>query len=591
MRTFLTTATFFFASVTLGQAQGTLTLNQPITELTDDATIQGGASANTNFGALDYVATRASDNPDYRRRALFKFDTQNTIAEGKTIQSATLTLTIKTANSDPTRILGVYPVTTSFLQAQSTWNDARSGVAWTQAGGDLGMMVSRQTVGNVVGSKVDFDVTKIVAAAVSGANGSRYSRIALTDLGASTANSYREFYSSEATDPSVRPALTIVFASATTTSPPIVTTAPALLSSTTSACTVGLSAPSTFVGVNEANWGIFVTAAASCAWKATSNANWLVVTSTSPTPSVGNGSVRLRANTNTTSAAKRTATLTVAGVAYLVTQSGCGSSCTTPAPTLAPASTPSPNAPVSLRVMQYNLHHGGWGTDGVYDPNRIVDWVMTANPDVISMNEVEVRDSWSQNTDQPTVYQALLEQRTGVTWYAKWYSRYGTGTRTGIGEMILSKYPFVATAGKNLGTGRSAIDATIVVNGRTINFTSAHLDNVTQANRISELNTLLPWESAFAEDRVVLGDFNAWPDTTEIAMMDANYVDTWTAAQALGTAVGNGMTHSMHRIDYVFQSKGAANLTLVGQTICDTADANGVMPSDHNPVLAVFRVR
>ena len=582
MRIFWTTTAVFFSSLTLAQAQGSVTLKQPVTELTDDVTIQGGASANTNFGSLDYVATRASDNPDYRRRALFKFDTQNTIAPGQKIQSATLTLTIKTANADPARTLGVYPVTTSFLQAQTTWNDARTGVAWAQAGGDLGVMVSQQTVGNVVGSRVNFDVTKIVAAAVSGANGSRYSRMALADLGASTVNSYREFHSSESADPSVRPALTIVFARATSTS-----TTSAVAPSATPACTVGLSAPSTYVGANEANWGIAVTAAASCAWTATTNASWLVVTSTSPSPSAGNGTIRLRANTNMTSPTKRTATLTVGGVAYLVTQSGCGSSCAAPSP----VPTPTPNPPVSLRVMQYNLHHGGWGTDGVYDPNRIVDWVMTANPDVISMNEVEVMDSWSQNTDQPTVYQSLLEQRTGVTWYVKWYSRYGSGTTTGIGEMIMSKYPFVATTGKSLGTGRSAIDATIVVNGRTINFTSAHLDNETQANRISELNTLLSWESGLTENRLILGDYNAWPATTEIVLMDASYVDTWTAAQALGTAVGNGITHGAHRIDYVFQSKGAAGLTLVSQTIYDTADANGVMPSDHNPVMAAFKVQ
>ncbi len=72
--------------------------------------------------------------------------------------------------------------------------------------------------------------------------------------------------------------------------------------------------------------------------------------------------------------------------------------------------------------------------------------------------------------------------------------------------------------------------------------------------------------------------------------MRAAYVDTWLAAQALGTAIGNGITHGSHRIDYIFQSKGAANLTLVSQQIYASADANGVMPSDHHPVLGIFDV-
>jgi endonuclease/exonuclease/phosphatase family metal-dependent hydrolase len=89
----------------------------------------------------------------------------------------------------------------------------------------------------------------------------------------------------------------------------------------------------------------------------------------------------------------------------------------------------------------------------------------------------------------------------------------------------------------------------------------------------------------------VLGDFNAWPAAAEITNMKVGYVDTWVAAQALGTAIGNGITHGSHRIDYIFQSKSAVNLTFVSEQIYATADANGVMPSDHEPVLAVFEVR
>ena len=73
--------------------------------------------------------------------------------------------------------------------------------------------------------------------------------------------------------------------------------------------------------------------------------------------------------------------------------------------------------------------------------------------------------------------------------------------------------------------------------------------------------------------------------------MKATYVDTWLTAQTLGTAKGNGITHGAHRIDYIFQSKGATNLKLVSQEIFHTADANGVRPSDHDPVLAVFDVK
>ena len=73
--------------------------------------------------------------------------------------------------------------------------------------------------------------------------------------------------------------------------------------------------------------------------------------------------------------------------------------------------------------------------------------------------------------------------------------------------------------------------------------------------------------------------------------MKGTYTDTWLAAQALGTATGNGITHGSHRIDYIVQSKTASHLTLVRSQIHATADADGVTPSDHEPVLAVVEVR
>src|SRR5438067_6474936 len=249
-------AAFLLGSLATAGAQTTVTLNAPTTQVTD-VMVQGGASANTNFNTLDHFATRASTNYDYLRRALLKFDTQTTIPAGTKIQSAVMTLTIKTAGTDTTRQVGVFPVTTSFVQEQATWNIRRTSTAWTTSGGDFGPQAAAVAVPNTVGAKVRVDVTALVQAAVS-SSASRYTRLGLSDLGASTSTSYREYYSSKAIDPSVRPVLTVAYGGST--QPP----------------------------------------------------------------------------------------------------------------------QPQPPPTGTLRVLQYNTHHGGWGTDGVYDPNRIVDWIMKA---------------------------------------------------------------------------------------------------------------------------------------------------------------------------------------------------------------------
>jgi endonuclease/exonuclease/phosphatase family metal-dependent hydrolase len=455
-------------SVVGAAAQTTLLLNAPGMHVTD-TTIQGGTRANTNFSTSDGLRTSANTNYSEVRHALIRFDTENTMPAGSRIVSATLTLTLKSAGSDATRTLGLFPITASFVPAEATWNIRRAGYAWTTAGGDFGPMAVSQTVSNVSGTKVSINVTALVQKAVSsGTLSSRYTRIGLVDTGASSAGSLREFYSAQAVDPAMRPALTVVYSGDT----------PAL-------------------------------------------------------------------------------------------------------------ATPKPAA--MLRVLQYNTHHGGWGTDGVYNPTRIVAWIAKTNPDIVSLNEIEVNTTWSKGADQTALYQTLLQNATGRTWYKVFMSREGSANTNG--NLILSKYPFIATASNRLPAARSAVDAMISVNGRTINFTSTHLDNVSATNRLAEIADLLPWETTFAEQRLILGDYNALPETTEIATMKASYTDAWQAAKALGTAIGNGLTHNSHRIDYIFQSKAATLLRLVSVQTFNTSDANGVKPSDHEPVLAVFEVK
>ena len=463
-------AACFFGSLAAAGAQTTVRLNAPATQVTD-VMIRAGAAANTNVNGSDMFATRASADPDYLRRALIKFDTQNTIPSGSKITSAVMTLTVKTGGADAARTIGVYPVTTSFVQEQATWNNRRTATAWTTLGGDLGAKTASFVASNLAGAKVSVDVTALVQAAVS-AGSSRYTRIALTDLGAATRASYREYFSSKAVDPSVRPVLTVVYGAATPAPPP---------------------------------------------------------------------------------------------------------------PPIVPTTT--------LRVLHYNTHHGGWNTasPSIYDPGKIVDWIVRINPDVVSMNEIEIGTGWSNGADQTELYKHLIEQRTGITWYKAFVNAHGA--TTGNGNLVLSKYPFIATASTLLSYGRAAVDATISVNGRTINVTSTHMDNVSQSNRLKETGEVLAWETTLAEERIICGDWNAWPGTTEILHMQAGYVETWSAAKAAGTAIGNGITHGAHQIDYIFQSKTATHLTLKSVQIYNTADANGIMPSDHQPVLAVFQVR
>jgi endonuclease/exonuclease/phosphatase family metal-dependent hydrolase len=460
------------ASVSAAAGQTTVIFNDSRPDVVY-ATLRAGAYADTNLPTV--LTTRAADtSTSNHRRAMLKFDTQNRIPAGSSVTSALLTVTVKSGGtSDSGRTIAAYQVTTSWAETEATWNRRRTSTGWTNAGGDLGSLVAKQVVSNVVGTKVTFDVTSLVKAAVTGQLGSsRYTRLALVDVDSATSDSTRNFYTPDDSNSALRPTLKVVYGTTTTTT----TTAPA------------------------------------------------------------------------------------------------------PSPTTS-----------TLRVLQWNSQHGGTGTDGVLDPARFIKKAASFRPDVFSINEVERYDSYA-NYDAPVKLHALMEQYTGQKWYYKFQT--GAGAADGRGNMILSRFPFIATSYDLLNWNDSALDVQIDVNGRTINFTTTHLYYNSTTARLTQIADLIAWEKGIAESRIIAGDFNAQPDTSESAAMRVPYIDSWAQAMSDGTAIAypdnpTGKTRNS-RIDFIYYSKGATALKLISSQVFDVRDANGVQPSDHRPLLSVF---
>lgn len=479
MRTDLSGRTLVLCIAMLGaasvaSAQTTMTINQSGTQVVY-TTLRGGAYANTNQG--DDLETKTSPDMSVTRRGLLKFDT-TTIPLGTAIASAKLTVTVQSGGATVSRHIAAYQGTDSWTETQATWNSRRTSQAWNTTGGDLGALLDTQTVSNVGGTRVTFDVTSLVSRVVAGSLGSsRYTRIELVDIDAPDGESRRIYHTPDDSTAANRPTLVVTFGS----------------------------------------------------------------TSTSTT------------TTSTSSTAR------------------------------------------PLRVLEWNIQHGGVGTDGVYDPNRIVNWIVSMNPDIIALVELESWDSYYSG-DQVAMYQQMLESRTGVTWYTLDIQKYGQWTSGGNRTAIFSKFPLSGTYRYEftLGDPRAAGGVTVTVNGRTINFMATHLDWVYEANRITQSQELVSYAGSFAQDRIITGDFNGTPGTTEINTMTNAYSDAWAVAKSQGIAYSApdnpyGNTRN-GRIDYVFYAHGQQHLTLQSVTVVDTRDANGVMPSDHRPLLAVFSV-
>jgi endonuclease/exonuclease/phosphatase family metal-dependent hydrolase len=454
---------FFFADAS---AQTTVTLNQNDSRVTD-TTIRNGSYANTNYDG-QVLLTRASNDPDWERRTLVKFDTQNSIPAGATIASATLTLTVRSGlgTAGATRPVHVYQVPVGFLENDATWNTRMGSTRWSTPGGDIGEHAGAANVPNIGGTRVSFDVTGVVRRAVNGEYDTRYTRFVLIDTGGDAKESYREYYSAEDSSASRRPTLTVVVGSGSTTPP-----------------------------------------------------------------------------------------------------SSGGS---------------------TLKVLQWNIAQG-YGTDGRSNIDRVVSFIAQVRPDVISFNEIMRYSSSSQ----PQMIADRLRAATGQTWTYHWVQK--SGSSSGEGECVMTRLGIDSTDDFLLSYSRSVAMARVNVNGRNISVFSTHLDHTSSAYRLTQVRQLVSWASTQPEQRIVAGDFNWYPGTTEINEMGRTYYDGWAVARSAGDAYsysGNpdGNTRNS-RIDYVWHSRSASYLSVTRAQVYDTRDSSGHKPSDHNPLMVTYAVR
>ena len=256
-----------------------------------------------------------------------------------------------------------------------------------------------------------------------------------------------------------------------------------------------------------------------------------------------------------------------------------------------PAPAPSSSSSKTLKFLDWNIHHGV-GTDGRYDIGRIADVIAKSGANVVSLNEVEKHTGWG-NEDQPARFASLLKSKTGKKWYYTFAQR--DGNTNGQGNLLLSTFEFESDGDYQLSHSRAAARAAIIVNGIRVNVFSTHLDADSSSRRTTQMKELKAWADNYPEQRVIAGDFNAWPGAGEVKNMTADYKDSWAEAQSKNVDVaysGNAAGNTRNsRIDYIWRSEGASRLKLKQVKVFDVRNSKGVMPSDHRPVMATFDVK
>jgi len=241
-----------------------------------------------------------------------------------------------------------------------------------------------------------------------------------------------------------------------------------------------------------------------------------------------------------------------------------------------------------IKIFAWNL----WG--GRYLPG-IIDFIRVQNPDVIGLQEV-VEDLDGSNNIAESIARSLGYQWSFVPSVSLQLSKLASPVappaqdrKVTIGNAVLSKFPIIKSTSLVLSDQPRRIDirADIDVRGKILSIFSVHLIHTHQQPseiQASEAKKLL--EFAPAKNSVVLGDFNALPDSRTIEMVSEvlkNNGDltppTWSVYPA-GCPICNP-PGIIHRLDYIFTTKDlSASAFAVGQS----------KASDHLPISAVLEI-
>lgn len=233
-----------------------------------------------------------------------------------------------------------------------------------------------------------------------------------------------------------------------------------------------------------------------------------------------------------------------------------------------------------LRVVTYNMHHG-LGADQELNLDRIADVLRNLRPDLVALQEVDVRTRRSIREDQAH----SLGRKLGMNPAFGKAISYDDGE---YGNAILSRFPIDELQVRSLDTieGHEARSVAIVRvrlegNGPEIYFLSTHLDHASEGVRLDQAHALGKIAIRLPRAPTILaGDMNAAPDSKTVRRLRS----LWTDA---GPETG-GFTYPSakpaSRIDYVFYRNAP------GWRVAEQSVVEDLVASDHRPVLTVFEV-
>lgn len=251
-----------------------------------------------------------------------------------------------------------------------------------------------------------------------------------------------------------------------------------------------------------------------------------------------------------------------------------------------------------MKIVSFNIRYA-WDGDGInsfiHRIGLICDKIAQEKPDVIAFQETTDRHREMLVRMLPEY--CIVGQGRNADCLGEGVStavRRDTVELLGFETIWLSPTPYVpASRYENQSYIPRVLLMTLLKDKKTgerFRMFNVHLDHLSSEGRISQIEGLLAYvneqQNKVALPAVILGDFNAEPDSDEIKFINNQGVFTDLTTNVERTFHNFGTPHPATKIDYVFTT---AELTVrAGEAVVWTDEKNGIYLSDHYPVSVIF---
>jgi endonuclease/exonuclease/phosphatase family metal-dependent hydrolase len=238
------------------------------------------------------------------------------------------------------------------------------------------------------------------------------------------------------------------------------------------------------------------------------------------------------------------------------------------------------------RILTYNVHRC-IGTDGRLDVGRVSDVIAGLRPDIVALQELDVRRARTGGVDQAHE----IAQRLDMAFHfnAAMHieeEQYGDAILTRYPERLIKAGPLPGLHERLRLEPRGALWVALEVEGRSLQILNAHLGLVPREQRLQAAALAGPdWVGAanHGDPLIVLGDFTATAPSVVYRTMTARLADARRRARWKRASTTFPSAFPLLRIDHLFVNAAVS----VERVEAPYSSATRVA-SDHLPLVMDF---